>query len=453
MLGKIFERFVEKSPISVMAHGLLERLLNPKIINEIFERVSDRQYTRALLFSTTFDLMSSVVCGSHKSLHSAYQASAAEIGVSVTSIYNKVNGIETETSASLVRYSAEAIQPIIEKMGGTLPPLLPGYRVKILDGNCIEASEHRIRELRRTAAGPLPGKSLVVLDPELKLMIGVFPCEDGHTQERALLEQVLPTVQPGDCWIEDRNFCTLKFVFGVVNRGGYVVIRQHKKLPCEPLGKFTKIGRIDGAMVYEQPVVIKDDEGNELRLRRIRIHLDTPTRDGDRDVFVLTNLPKKVNAKKVAVLYRNRWKIETAFQELTEHLNSEINTLGYPKAALFAFSIALIAYNVMSVIQAALRGVHGAEVVEKEVSGYYVADELSAVYPGMMIAIPEKHWKVFSRMTPREFANTLRMLASKVNLRRFKKHPRGPKKPQPKRTYDKKHPHVSTFRLLAARKS
>jgi IS4 transposase len=453
MLGKIFERFVEKSPVSVMACGLLERVLNHKTINEIFEHVADRQYTRDLLFSVVFDLMGQVVCGSHKSLHAAYQASAHEMGVSVTSIYNKVNGVETETSASLVRYSASAIAPIVEEMGGTLPPLLPGYRIKILDGNCLEATEHRIRELRGTAAGPLPGKSLVVLDPSLKLMVDVFPCEDGYTQERALLEQVLSTVQAGDCWIEDRNFCTLKFLFEVVERDAFFIVRQHQKLPWEPLEALKKVGRIDGATVSEQPIVVRDHEGNELRLRRIRIHLDKPTRDGDRDVFVLTNLPKKVNAKKIATLYRNRWKIETAFQELTKHLNSEINTLGYPKAALFAFSIALIAYNVMSVIKAALRSVHGADVVEQEVSGYYVADELSAVYQGMMIAIPEKHWQIFGRMTHREFADTLRVLASKVNLQRFKKHPRGPKKAQPKRTYDKKHPHVSTFRLIAGRKS
>lgn len=453
MLGKIFDRFVEQSPVSVMARGLLERVLNPKTIDEIFERVADRQYTRDLLFSTVFDLMSQVVCGSRKSLHAAYQASPQEIGVSVTSIYNKVDGVETETSASLVRYCADAVAPIIEEMNGALPVLLPGYPIKILDGNCIEATEHRIKELRLTAAGPLPGKSLVVLDPARKLMVDVFPCEDGHSQERALLMQVLPTVQAGECWIEDRNFCTLNFLFEVAKRDAFFIVRQHLKLPWEPLEKFTKVGRVDGATVSEQPILVRDDEGNELRLRRIRIHLDKPTRDGDRDVFVLSNLPRKINANTIATLYRKRWKIETAFQELAKHLNSEINTLGYPKAALFAFCIALIAYNVMSVLLAALRRVHGAEMIEQQVSGYYVADELSAVYPGMMIAIDEKYWRVFGRMTGREFANTLLDLAAKINLRRFKKHPRGPKKPQPKRTYDKKHPHVSTFRLITARKS
>jgi IS4 transposase len=71
---------------------------------------------------------------------------------------------------------------------------------------------------------------------------------------------------------------------------------------------------------------------------------------------VITNLSKSVaNAKKIADLYRKRWKIETAFQELTEHLNSEINTLGYPPAALFGFCVALVSYMILSVIKAALR--------------------------------------------------------------------------------------------------
>ena len=51
--------------------------------------------------------------------------------------------------------------------------------------------------------------------------------------------------------------------------------------------------------------------------------------------------------------------LKTAFEELEAPLNSEINTLGYPKAALFAFCLALVAYNVLSTVKAALRSIHG----------------------------------------------------------------------------------------------
>jgi hypothetical protein len=53
-------------------------------------------------------------------------------------------------------------------------------------------------------------------------------------------------------------------------------------------------------------------------------------------------------------------------------------------------------------------------------------------------------------MTVTTFADMLRTWATKVNLKRFLKSPRAAKKPQKKKAYDPKHPHLSTFRLLSA---
>ena len=453
MFNPVFDRFAEQSPISVMARGMMERVLNPAQLDEWFENAAQEQYTRELLFSSVFDIMSQVVCGVRSSVHAAYQASEEEISVSVTSVYNKLNGIEASTSAELVRYAAGEAKPLIEQLGGTIEPLLPGFRVKLLDGNCIKASEHRIKELRTLAGGPLPGKSLVVYDPALRLPIDVFPCEDGHAQERSLLGDVLPTVETNDLWVCDRNFCVRSFLFGIALRNGFFAIREHANLPWTSIGKEKFVGRIDGTKVYEEPVLVVDESGNELKCRRIRIRLKKETRDGDKEICIIANLPKRrVNAKQISVLYRKRWKIETAFQELTEHLNSEINTLGYPPAALFGFCVALVAYINLSIIKAALSSVYGAETIEKKVSGYYIADEISGTYRGMMIAIPKKEWIVFRQYTQAEIVKLLKQLATNVKLSAFRKHPRGPKKPAPKRISDPKHPHVSTARLIASRK-
>ena len=177
------------------------------------------------------------------------------------------------------------------------------------------------------------------------------------------------------------------------------------------------------------------------------------TRDGDKEIRIITSLPKNVaNTKKIADLYRKRWKIETVFQELTEHLNSEINTLGYPPAALFGFCVALVSYMILSVVKAALSSEYGAETVENEVSGYYLSDEISGTYRGMIIAIRDEEWAEFRNLSQSDFVVVLKQLAKNVKLSRFRKHPRGPKKPAPKRKFDPKHPHVSTARLLAGRK-
>ncbi len=452
MLSSIFEKFVEKSPISVMARGMMERVLNPSQLDQWFNETAEQQYTKELLFSTVFDIMSQVVCGSHHSVHAAYQASKEDIGVSVTSLYNKLNGIETNTSAELVRYAAQQVEPVILKLGGTSRSPLPGLRIKLLDGNCIEKSQHRIEELRFISAGPLPGKSLVVYDPLLRLPIDVFPCEDGHAQERSLLKTVLLTIQTDDVWVADRNFCTVEFTCGIKTRGAFFVIREHKNYPLQLLGKEKYIGKIETGKVYEQGISVVDAAGKQHTFRRIRVCLKEQTRDGDIDIFIICNLSKsKAHAKTIAKLYQGRWTIETAFQHLAEHYNSEINTLGYPRAALFGFCVALVAYIILSVIKAALGRIHGTYVVENQVSGYYLADEISGTYRGMMIAIDDAHWLIFQQMTPTKLATVLKELAENVRLSAFRKHPRGPKKPQPKRKSCKNSPHVSTAKLLAQR--
>lgn len=137
LLGQVFERFVKETPVSVMVRGLLEKALCPKALDELFERSAKTQYTRELLFSTVVNLMSLVVCGVHPSVHAAHQASVEEIGVSVTSVYNKINGIEPSTSGELVREIAGQMEATIRHLNATMPDLLPGYRVKIIDGNAI----------------------------------------------------------------------------------------------------------------------------------------------------------------------------------------------------------------------------------------------------------------------------------------------------------------------------
>jgi len=453
MMNPIFERFVEKSPVSVIARGMMERALNPEQLDQWFENTAEAQYTKELLFSSVFDIMSQVVSGSRPSVNAAYQASKEQIGVSVKSLYNKLNGIELNTSAELVRYAAGAVSPVIEGLNGTRRSPLPGYNVKLLDGNCIEASEHRIEELRSLSAGALPGKSLVVYDPVLRIPVDVFPCEDGHAQERSLLNEVLQTVKKKDLWVADRNFCTIEFTCSIDDKDAYIIVRQHGNLPYTVVGKEKSAGKVETGKVFEQPIMVIDNFGQEHQFRRIRVLLKKETRDGDKEIFIITNLPKTAaGAKKIAGIYRGRWTIETSFQELEKWFNSEINALGYPPAALFGFCIALISYMIVSVIKAALSGIHGTKIIEEQLSGYYLADEISATYCGMMIAIEAEQWVIFRKLTQAELVQLLRRLAKKVKLSRFRKHPRGPKKPVAKRKSDPKTTHVSTAKIIASRK-
>ena len=453
ILDEIFERFAQQSPVAVMARAALEHALSSLAIDSLFEQTAERQYTRTLLFSSVVDLMGAVVARIHPAVNAAYRARAETLGVSIRALYDKLDRTEPALSAELVRHAARTLGPVITAMGGERAAWLPGYRVKVLDGNHFAATEHRLKELRTIRAGALPGKALVVLEPQAMLVTDVFPCEDGHAQERSLLGSVVETIQPGEVWVADRNFCTTGFLFGIDRRRGAFVIRQHgTTLHIESMGERRACGRGETGGVFEPELRLGDGDGGTMTVRRITVELDTPTRDGEVEVHILTNLPAgSAEALAVADLYRHRWSVEAAFGELATCLNGEIDTLGYPKAALLGFCVALVSYNVLGVVKAALRSVHGEAAVEG-MSFYYMADEVAGTHRGMMIAIPEDEWAVFHGLTAVAFGLVLRDLAAKVRLATYRKQVRGPKRPQPKRESGAKVKHVSTAKLLKKRK-
>jgi hypothetical protein len=448
ILGPVFEQFIKQSPISVMSRATIEHALCASDLDKLFRTTAELGYERELLFSTTADVMSLVVCGTAPHVKSAFNHIRDRVPVTLKSVYEKLQNIETPVSASLVDHVANRCQGLIDELGGACQPLLPGYRARILDGNHLAATEKRLKVTRGHSAGPLPGQSLAVLDPARMLISAVILCEDAHAQERALIAQVLPLVQKADLWIEDRNFCTVDYLLGVSQRQAFFVIRRHANLTLEPQGAFGPEVETPTGWVSERSVWVCREDQRVLAARLVRVRLKHPTEDGDLEVQILTNLPPEVDAATVAGVYLKRWKIEGAFHELTVALNCEVNTLGYPKAALFGFCVAVAAYNVLAVLKAALRVVHGEEKVAKDVSGYYMALEWSMVYAGMMIALPAPQWEVFSSMPALELAGYLRNWAHKIDMKKIQKAPpRKPTKQKTQRITDKS-PHLSTARLL-----
>jgi hypothetical protein len=447
MLSEVFERFIQNRPIAVMVRVLLESFLNADKLDRWFNTVRQSQYTKDILFSSIVGLMLNVVCHIRPSVHSAYRHS--EIQASVVALYAKLQNMELTTSQALVRYIAGEAETLMNHIGGTHPDLLPGYRVKFLDGNCIEATEHRLEVLRGTSAGALPGKALVIFDPRLDLAVDVFPCEDGHAQERSLLSAVAALIQAQDLYVMDRNFCVLGFLFEFPKKSAFFVARQHGNTPYNRLTGLKFVGNSATGQVFEQDVEITAGTGETLKIRRVVVKLNKPTRNGDKNLILLTNLPKEtVDALTVAELYRARWGIETAFQKLESHLNSEINTLGYPKAALFSFCLALVAFNIYAVIMATLQATHPDKVIKDCVSEYYIAQEIDVTTDGMSVAIPENEWVVFTEISSSELAVILLNIASYIDLKKYKKNCRGPKKPRTERNRFEGHPHVSTARLI-----
>ncbi len=449
LMAEIVERFAQKAPVALMARAALEFALEPAAIDALFVNKAERQYKRKLLLSSAVDLMALVVCGMHPSVHAAHKKLREQVGVSVTALYDKLSRIETPTIEALVAHSAERLRPAVAAMGKS-EPWLEGFRIRVLDGNHIAATERRLAVLRDCSAGPLPGQTLVVLEPEVGLAVQIVACEDGHAQERSLVAPIIEAAEPNDLYIADRNFCTRGILFGLASRMAYFAIRQHANLPIVSAGTLRRCGKTATGDVFDQAITLRlGDE--ELHVRRVVIRLGAPTRDGDTEMAIITNLPSRVTACTVADLYRRRWTIETLFARVERNLQSEIAALGYPPAALFCFGVALVAANAFAVVHAAMDAAKASvpEAAKMPLSDFAIVEEARAVQRGMDVMLDDEAWEPFHTMAPRVFAKRLLRWAAHIDWPRFRKSVRGPKKPTTKRSRFKDKPHVSTARLLA----
>jgi IS4 transposase len=453
-LDAVIARFIEQSPVTVMARLALERALDARWIDSLFELHSKRQYMRELLFSSIVELMSVVSVGMRPSVHAAAKAAKAAnaLPVSITALYDKINRTEPDLVRALVAGSAERLAPVIEAMGPGPLASVQGYRLRILDGNHLAASEKRLKPLRGFPGAALPGQALVVYDPDLGLVLDMIACEDGHTQERSLMGPLLESARPWDLWMADRNFCTRPILCGWHRRGSSFLVREHGANPNPTeLDKPRKIGRVDTGVVYEQQVSIQDDDGSIVLLRRIELHLKTPTEDGQMLIRLLSNLPAtQFSALELAALYRKRWRIESMFQRLESVLQSEIPALGHPRAALLAFGVAILAYNALALISRAITVQHQLDTAEVEISPYYLAIDIKATYAGMMIAVTESCWQNYEKLSARKLALLLLRIASHAQPQWLRKHTRGPKIRQPKTFVSRGEAqrHVATARVL-----
>ena len=160
LVDAVLERFVARSPTAVAVRGAFEYALAPTPLDDLFVRIAGVRDDRELLFSTCVDLMATVVCRVKPSVHAAYPADDP-IPVNATAVYARLARVPAVAGRELVRHTAQRLGPAIRARGGADPDVLPGYRVKVLDGNHPGKTPRRPNAAgrgRRAVAGAGPGR-------------------------------------------------------------------------------------------------------------------------------------------------------------------------------------------------------------------------------------------------------------------------------------------------------
>jgi len=213
----VVERFEQRAPASVMARTALEHALPAgwpdarasSEIDEVFDERRERQYSRELLFSTVVELVTLVSLGLRPSLHAAARTMDTR-PVTLAARYDKVNRTEPAILRALVRGSTERRAPVAAAVAVDSGTILPGWRLRVLDGNHLPASEKRLAPLRGHRGAALPGQALVVYDPDSGLVTDIVVSEDAHQSERTSVAPLLDSAEPGQLWTAAKSRSDLR---------------------------------------------------------------------------------------------------------------------------------------------------------------------------------------------------------------------------------------------------
>lgn len=447
---KGLDKFLEQCPFAVLTQVALRGLIHNDF-DDLFHEHRSQQYEGEQKFSAMATAVADVVLRFAENFRQAYSKHRKELGVSLTSFYNKINATELQTSEAVVTRTAERAAKLQDQLGVEAWQVLEGYNVYAIDGNHLQESEKRLKPLRLLHDAPLAGTTVARFDLQRQLFDRAYLLADAHAQESTTLDRVLDDLSQGDLLLADRHFCVLSFLRAANDKGTCFLVRQHGRFKGVLVGSRRKIGRTESGVVYEQTIKTSDAH-DALVMRRISVELDQPTRDGDTVIHLLTNLPPEVDARRIADLYRSRWEEETGFFYMTTTMTCELKSIGNPQAALFLFCMAMMAFNARQVVFAGLYAEHEEELVNN-VSHHAISVEVSRYSDGMLVVLDNSFWQRFLGDHFEQLTKRLREVSAAIKPSAYRKSKRGPKKAveKPPRTRPKSH--VSTAKLLALAKS
>jgi len=447
-LPAILDPFAKGAAPAVMMRLALDWILERTSINRLLEGVGEGQYDREFLLAHFVAVLGDVACGFRSSVRSAFLKRQLQEVASLRAFYAKLARMELAVSEAVVREAADQARELIEAAGGLKDEPIPGYAARIIDGNILTGTDHRVEATRGTRSAVLPGMSLAVYEPASGVVREVILEENAHAQERSLFDRI--AVAAGQLWIMDRNFCVRSLLDRIVAADAFFLVRWHSSaLPYQELEPLRSVGRVAGGTAFEQTIRADGPraEAGLTRLRRIVLRLDEPSRNGETEIVLITNMPATASAEDCCRTYRERWKIERHFQRLTDLLHCEVPTLGYPRAALFAFCMSVVAGDALAVLLGSLRVAHG-EDLTTELSEHALVREIAEVHPGMMIAAPPELWPSPNGLATAELAGLLNELAANVPVHRMLRSPRGPKRKKKPATSGRRIHHLATKKLL-----
>ncbi len=364
--------------------------------------------------------------------------------VSLPALYDKVNRTEPALLRALVRGSAARLAPVMTA-AGTGHPSLPGYALRVLDGNHLPGSEKRLKPLRALRGAALPGLTLVVYDPDTGLAVDLVAAEDAYTDERTLARGP-PGWRCARSGLGRRSALLRPALAGGAGRGGQPLRGAPARQPSPPL----RAGGLAGVWLLRDRHAARAEHHPGGEPDPLAAHCAQPDDpdDGGRPDALAVDQPARERQRGtdragVSATLAGRGPVPAPGAGAAQRGRPP----GSPASGASGVASAVLAHNVLSLLSACIETVHGSE---PRVSVFHLGRQIAAGYEGLMVALG--HAAV---LTGREgggsgVAARLLALAERVDVGRIATSPRGPKrkvdKPYVAATVAREH--VSTARVL-----
>ena len=334
-------------------------LLQPKLLDDLFDRHRGRSYKDTLSFSAFVTLIRDALI-LHKGSGRQSFKRAREQGTLPTcqeAVYGKLRRIPLRLSLAFMEELTKQIRDLRPKDArmDPLPKSLDAMTIVILDGKQIKDVAKRLKPVRGKPGKVVGGKILAIYLPTEGLVVTMAADPDGEANDIRLMPDAIPRARAQitgiRLWVADRQFCDLNQPVRLTEEGDHFLIRRSMKM-----GFHADPDRPARTSIDAQGRTLIDEWGwigspKEKRRQYVRqVHL---VRVGEEDIYVVTDLLDEVAypAADLLEVYLHRWEIERVFQQITEVFMLKRLLGSTPQATVFQASFCMVLYNLMQVVR------------------------------------------------------------------------------------------------------
>ena len=349
---------LRRVPVAEAMLSVFAIICSPQRMDDLFAKHRGRSYEDILSFHSLVELMTSAIL-EHDGVARPALIDArkhGQISVSDQAAYGKIRRMPAALSHALLSESIPALMELFpDSVTTRVPACFNKYHVYGIDGKKLKDVAKRLKETRGTPGKLLGGKALVALCIHHRIAVAINSTLDGEGNDGPLVPGLLESVHAwtasGNIFLADSQFCDLTTPRRIIEHGSDFVVRYHPKVHFHVDQEIPVARGVDSrGRPYVEAIGWLGKPGTK---RSIRVRQITVTRNDKPDLVIVTSLldSSQFGAADILDLYALRWTIETVFQHITEQFDLRRMIGSTAEATIFQFSISLMIYNFMILIQ------------------------------------------------------------------------------------------------------